>query len=143
MGLMWAVMAWVVEISMSRLFRCIAILIGIVMPHGLFGQSLTDEINFKSGNLGGVRLYGISVYSGYSTSAYPLSSGLTNAALPGAGTLDPDVNYGAQATLGCQVHGQRTGFSAMYSGGYGGMVRYSGTNGLSQNLSLSLTRQLS
>jgi len=38
-------------------------------------QSLTDQVNFKSVTEGGLRLYGVSAFTGYSTTAFPLSLG--------------------------------------------------------------------
>jgi len=125
-----------------KLFRIIAVAAAIGVPSGLMGQPLTDQVNFKSGTMGGVHLYNVSVYSGYVSSAYPLTAGIASTPIPGTGTLGPDTNYGAQATAGWQRHGQRTNFSLMYSGGYNGMARYTDLSAFNQTLSISLTRQL-
>ena len=68
---------------MRKLLRYAVIAAGIAIPQRVPGQSLLDQVNFKSATLGGVRLYGVSVYSGYLSSAYPLSGGLASASLPG------------------------------------------------------------
>jgi len=128
---------------MYKAFGWAVIALGVAAPQNIFGQSLTDQVNFKSGTIGGVHLYGVSIYSGYQSSAYPLTGGSIASGVPGAGTLGPDVNYGAQATVGWQRHGARTGFSLLYSGGYNGMVQYSDTNGFNQSLLLNFSRQLS
>lgn len=124
---------------MRELFRILAIASAMAVPQGLIAQPLTDQVNFKSGTIGGVHLYGISIYSGYLSSAYPLAAG----SVAGAGTLGPDVSYGAQASMGWQRHAERTSVSLMYSGGYHGMAQYSDTNGFTHSLSLNFTRQLS
>ena len=36
-----------------------------------YGQTLAEQSSFRSMSVRGVRLYGVSVFSGYSTSAYP------------------------------------------------------------------------
>ena len=105
------------------------------------GQSLADQVSFKSMSLGGIHLYGVSVFSAYSTSAYPGGLGLVPTA--GAGSLGADVNYGASGSLGWQYHRQRTNFSLLYSGSYGGMVRYSDTNAFNHSLSVGIDRTLS
>jgi hypothetical protein len=107
------------------------------------GQSLLDEVNFRSAEIGGVHLYGVSVFGGYSTTAYPLAgSGIPSGSF-GAGTLGPDETYGASASVGWQRHRGRSNFSAFYSASYGGMVRYSDLNGLSQSFSVAINRELS
>jgi hypothetical protein len=90
--------------------------------------------------LDGIRLYGVSAFSGYSTSAYPASLGQ----IPNGGAgLGADVNYGATASLGWQYHRDRSDFSLLYSGTYAGMARYSDTNAYNQFLALSASRKLS
>jgi hypothetical protein len=122
--------------------RYLWIAMAIAVPH-LQCQSLLDQVNFKSGTLGGLRLYGASVYSGYSSSAYPLSGGLPSASTSSLQAVGPDVNYGVSASLGWQHHRDRTIFSLLYTGSYSGMAHYSDLNGFSQSLSFSASRQLS
>jgi hypothetical protein len=55
---------------MRRVLGKMVMTAGRVVP-GCLGQSF--EVNSRSIELGGVHLYGASVFSGYSTSAYPLS----------------------------------------------------------------------
>ena len=99
-----------------------------------YGQSLADQTSFRSMSVGGIRLYGVSVFSGYSTSAYPGSFGQLQ---PGAGLLEASVSYGASASVGWQRHRDRSSFSMLYSGTYAGMTRYSEANAYSQRISLS------
>jgi len=122
---------------MRGIFRC-AIAAGIMIPAGL-GQSLFDQASFRSMSVGGVRLYGVSVYAGYTTSAYPGGFGQPTL----AGGLGPDVDYGASTSVGWQSHGQRTNLGLYYSLSYGGLVRNSEANAFSQSLSFSLSRSLS
>ena len=112
---------------------------GLMVPAG-FGQSLFDQASFKSMSLGGVHLYGVTVYSGYTTSAYPGSFGQTPSPTSGLG---PDVDYGAATSVGWQYHRQRTDFGITYALNYGGFARYSDANAFSQSLNLSLSRTLS
>jgi hypothetical protein len=105
-----------------------------------YGQSAADQASFRDMSLGGIHLYQVSVFSGYSTSAYPV--GLASSPV-GVGQLGGDTTFGGSASLGWQYHRQRWNFSMMYSGTYGGMVRYSDANAFSQSLSLSASRMLS
>ena len=124
---------------MRRLLAHIAIATG--MMTGIGGaQSLMDQVNFKSASVGGFRLNGVSIYSGYSTSALPL--GLAQTAPAGTQELGGSTIYGASASFGWQPHGRGTNFSVLYSISYGGTVRYPDLNGLSHSLSMSASRQL-
>src|SRR5262249_50559952 len=107
----------------------------------LSGQSLLDQVNFKSGSVGGLHLNGIGIYSGYSTSIFPLSSGF-GVPPPGFQSIGGDIDYGVNFSLGWQHHRGRTNFSLLYSGGYAGLVRNSDLSGRSQNLSFGYSRQL-
>jgi len=113
---------------------------GLVLPAG-YSQSVADQASFKNVAIGGIHLYGVSIFSGYSTSAYPVGSGAV--LLPGAGSIGADTNYGASVSVGWQYHRQRSNFSLLYSGAYAGLVRYSDTNAFNQYLTLSASRQLS
>jgi hypothetical protein len=103
------------------------------------GQSMLDMVNFKTAQVGGVHLYNVTTFGGYSTSA----------ALPGAVTgiganlLGPDFNYGASVAVGGQHHGVRTNTIFMYSGTYMGMTRYTELNSYNQAASLGFSRALS
>jgi hypothetical protein len=128
------------EIKMCRLLAHVAIaacLTAGIVP----AQSLTDQVNFRQAALGGFRLYGVSVFSGYSTSAYPLGS--AQIAPAGLKELGGSVNYGASASLGWQHHRKSTDFSLLYSLTYAGVTRYSELNAPSQSLSITVTQQLS
>src|ERR1039457_1150172 len=103
-------------------------------------QSLLDQVNFKGAAVEGFRLYGVSAYTGYSTSALPLGLGQTPT--PGAQELGGSANYGASASFGWQHHRQRTSFSMMYALTYAGMTRYSDLNALTHSLSMTASRQL-
>jgi hypothetical protein len=128
------------EVRMRRLLAHIAI--ATVMMVGIGdAQSLSDQVNFRSASVGGFRLYGVSIYSGYSTSALPL--GLGQIAPAGLQELGGSANYGASASFGWQLRRQRTNFSLLYSLTYAGMTRYSDLNGLSHSLSVTASRQLS
>jgi hypothetical protein len=128
------------EIKVSRLFAHVAIATGMAAGTAP-AQSLLDQVNFRSVSVGGFRLYGASVFSGYSTSAYPLGSG--QIAPAGLQELGGSLNYGASASFGWQHHRRATDFALLYSVSYSGVTRYSELNAPSQSLSLSVSRQLS
>ena len=75
------------------------------MPPSGYGQSVVDKASFRTMSVGGIHLYGVSVFGGYSTSAYP--GGLGQIPV-GAGQLGADINYGVSTSLGWQYHRQRT-----------------------------------
>jgi len=122
---------------MRGIFRC-AITAGIMIPAGL-GQSLFDQASFRSMSVGGVRLYGVSVYAGYATSAYP---GAYTQAAPLYTGLGPDVNYGASTSAGWQHHGQHTDLGLTYSLNFGGLVQNSESNAFNHSLSFSMSHVL-
>jgi hypothetical protein len=105
-------------------------------------QELLDEVNFRANQLAGIHLVGISVYSGYSSNALP-QSGYSLTSSGNVGNLGADYSYGGSASLGWQLHREKTNAAIMYTGSYGGMVRYSGVDGYSQSLSVSASRSLS
>jgi hypothetical protein len=105
------------------------------------GQQLLDEVNFRQGQFGGVRLYGVSVFSGYSSSAYPVN-GSGGIVAPGSSALGSDVTYGATASVGWQHHRNRTDLSVLYSGTYSGMSRYSNLNAFNHSLAIQASRTL-
>jgi hypothetical protein len=103
-------------------------------------QTLVDQVNFKGSAMEGFRLYGVSAYTGYSTSALPL--GLNETVPSGVEGLSGSGTYGASASFGWQHRRDRTNASLFYSGSYSGMTHYSNLNSLSHSLSLSASRQL-
>ena len=102
-------------------------------------QSLTDQVNFKSAAVGGFRLYGVSAFTGYSTTAYPLGLGQTAPA--GVQDLGGSINYGVSASFGWQLHRRKTNLTMLYSGTYTGVTRYSDLNALSHSFSVTASRQ--
>jgi hypothetical protein len=129
-----------VETRKGRMVARIAMAAGMVAVAG-DAQSLMDQVNFKSVAVGGFRLYGVSVFTGYSTTPLPL--GLGQAAPAGSQDLGPSINYGVSASFGWQFHREKTNLSVLYSGTYMGVARYSDLNALSHALSLNVSRQLS
>lgn len=110
------------------------------LASGCQAQGLLDHVNVGNGELGGLRLYKASVFSGYSSSAFPLAAGQFLS--PGLGAIGPDVNYGANATLGWQKHGDRTNLSIGYSGTYTGMARYTDLNAFGHSFSMNAGRRI-
>ena len=125
---------------MSRFLKCVFAIAALLVSCGR-GQELLDEINFRAGELGGLHLIGVSVFGGYSTSAYP-QAGINLSASQGLGNLGGDASYGATASVGWQWHRAQTNVSVLYSGTYAGMVRYSNLNAYNQSLSISAVRRL-
>jgi hypothetical protein len=126
------------EIKLRRLLARIAIATG--MTTGIISaQSLLDQVNFRSASVGGLRVYGVSVFSGYSTSAIPVGFGQSVQSLQDIGGSS---NYGASATLGWQHHREKTSLSIMYSLTYSGVTRYSELNAFGHSLSIAASRQL-
>jgi len=99
-----------------------------------------DRLASQNFEVGGLRFYGLTVFAGYSTSALPLSQAGAALGSPGAATLGPDENYGFSATLGWQIHHQRTDLSVLYSGTYQGSANYSDLNAYSQSLTVNSSR---
>jgi hypothetical protein len=120
-----------------------AVLAVCVFNPVLFGQDsdLTGDSELKIEIPRGIHIYNITVYSGYMTNAYP-TAGIALNLSSGFGKVGPDENYGAQIQVGWQHHHGRTDVSAVYSGGYSGMVHYSGVSGLNQTVDLSVSREL-
>jgi hypothetical protein len=127
------------ELVMHRVLRYIAAA-GILVS-ACQAQALLDQVNPLGAGREGARLYEVSVFSGYSSSAFPLGAGQIPS--PGTGVLGSDATYGVSAVLGLQHHRERTNFSIRYSGAYTGMVHYSDADGYSQWLTLSADRKLS
>ena len=105
-------------------------------------QSLVDKVDALRSDDEGLRLHGVSFFTGYSSTALPTGSG-GGFISSNVGALNSDATYGTSATLGWQRHRERTSFSMQYTGSYTGMVHYSGANGFSQSLALNANRQLS
>jgi len=125
---------------MRRVLKSILITAGLFIP-ACNGQAFLDELNFRSGQLEGIHLVGVSVYSGYSTTAYPQTGfALNNTA--GAQGLGPDESYGVSASLGWERNHGKSDLAVMYTGTYGGMVHYSGLDAYSQSLSIAASRIL-
>ena len=97
-------------------------------------QGLFDELNFRNTEGSGFGLYGVSVYSGYST-VHSLN------ALPSVVQGNARINYGASASGGWQHHSELKNFAAMYSGNYGGLINGSNYHSFNQSLSLSASRK--
>jgi hypothetical protein len=111
-----------------------------VLAAGCAGQNLSDAVNFRSASIGGLHVYGVSVFSGYSTTAFPFSG--ISEVRSGLGSLKPDLNYGVSAAFGWQRLRERSSVAVMYSGSYTGMRRYTDLSGANHSLTLSAARVL-
>jgi len=102
---------------------------------GCWGQGWPDQLNFIHPTRGGLRFYGVSAFSGYSSIDYPEFSGV----------LSRDrsrILYGASSTLGWHKFRGKTNLTFRYSGGYFGDARHSNLNRLHHSASLAVTRRL-
>lgn len=119
-----------------RVAGCIAIAAGML---GGTCQAQVFDASEASAALEGFRLYGVSVFSGYSSSAFP-DANLNP--VPGAGKLNSTVNYGASASAGWQRNRGKTSVSLRYGITYGGSSNYRNLNALNHALSFNVSRPL-
>lgn len=122
-----------------------AISIAAIFFFGLPGnaQTLADRLAAQDFEVGGLRFYGATVFTGWASSANPLTAaGAQSVVTSGAPVLGPDENYGVTASVGWQYHRQRTDISVMYSGSYQGLAHYSDLNAYSQSLAATFSRSL-
>jgi hypothetical protein len=91
---------------------------------------------FRTGE-NGARIYLVSVFSGYSTSAYPVNLTVQ----PGASTIEGDWNYGASASMGWQRHRELSNLSVVYSPSFNGQAHYSNLNALNHAVQLNASRK--
>jgi hypothetical protein len=110
---------------MRTLLGYVAIASGMLMQV-CQGQGLFDQLNFRSAVFGGARIYGVSVFSGYTDSSY----------------FGSNVNYGGSFSAGWQHHRESTDMSILYSGTYGGLVRYPDLNSYDQALSIGASHKV-
>ena len=115
---------------MRILFGYVTIAAGIGGPP-CWGQELFDQLNFRNAERAGFGIYGASIFSGY-----------TRYGETTTGQIPSNVNYGGSFSVGWQHHRTKSDFSILYTGTYGGLVRYPEFNHYSQSLSLSATRKI-
>jgi hypothetical protein len=125
---------------MHRSLGCLAFAAGMLVP-ACHAQLVPDPLNPISSAPDGLHIYEVSIFSGYSTSAFPFGGGGIPTGNDAA--LNSDVNYGASASVGWQHHRERTSFSVRYSASYSGLVHYSAADGFSEGLTLGVSRQMS
>jgi hypothetical protein len=104
-----------------------------------YGQERWDDVNFRSASIGGIHLYGVSIYTAYSSNATPPSLLQSQTALNQFGR---DASYGAQWTLGWQRPKETSNVSIRYLGSYGGQTKYTELNSFGHSLSISANRKL-
>jgi hypothetical protein len=105
------------------------------------GQERQDDLNFRTSKLDGLRLYGVSVYSGYVSVAGPATEfgqgtglNLTN--------LQGDTSYGAEWTAGWQHRREKLSASFRYSGTYNGQARYSNLNAFGHSAAFGFNKTI-
>jgi len=124
---------------MRRRMRWLPIL--MVIAPASPGQSLLDQVSLRSMSLGGLHLYGASVFSGYSTSVYP-QGGFASFGNSQFNALGGDTDYGASFAAGWRHSGPRTSLSVGYTGTYSGNAHYTQLNGFNQSLNVNLSRTI-
>ena len=108
-------------------------------PSATYAQ-LNDLVSFESNTLRGIHLYGVSAFTSYVTSAYPLNNTFVT---PGAAQLGYDISYGASASVGWQYHPrENTGIGVMYSGSYNRSQNYSSLSAFGHSLRINATWQM-
>jgi hypothetical protein len=111
----------------------LAVLIGVSACQG---QDRWDLLSAKTAR-GGIHLYGVSVYSAYSTFSGPIyNEGVAPLGL----NVGSDKSYGAQWSLGWNHLRGKTTASISYGGNYGGQLRYSNLNAFGHFLTMSASR---
>ena len=124
--------------SLGYIALAVSVLVPVCQAQSV-GGSTGNQANSSDSGLDGAHLYEVTIFSGYSTSANPLSAGYLT---PGTGALNSDENYGVSAAVGWQHHREKDNFAIRYSGSYSGLVHYTSANGYSQWLNLSAERKL-
>jgi hypothetical protein len=103
------------------------------------GQNRWDMLDFKTASVGGFRLYGVSVSSGYTNFAGPVN---TDQLVPVRANLGADLSYGAQGAAGWRNQGGKNSISVVYSGSYFGRRQYTDLNAFGHALNLSFSRKV-
>ena len=126
---------------MRDIIRYILLTVAILAPT-CRAQEFWDEANFRSFSLGGLRLYGVTVYSSYSTTALPPTRNGELLTLALQRSVRNDGSYGANWAAGWHHNGAKSSFSLRYMGLYGGRLRYSQLNSFGHMSSFSYSRTL-
>jgi len=99
----------------ARPFAAALLLAGLPGAHKLLAQqSVIGFLNPLNAEAGGLRLYSVSVFGGYSSGMVPGGLGSPQNYV----NRDPTGNAGAVATFGWSKHHGDSNFSAVYSGSY-------------------------
>ena len=123
----------------SSNIRSIVVLAAAVCVPAGHAQERWDTLSARTAQGGGVHLYGVSAYSGYTTFAGPV---LDQQLVPVGVNTRSDKLYGVQWSLGWQRQLAKTTASITYGGNYAGRLQYSNLNSLGHWLSLSVNREL-
>jgi hypothetical protein len=119
-------------------FRCLGLACTAVLA--CYGQERWDVVDFKTAELGGLRIYGVSVNSGYSSFSGPLST--SNQIVPVNSSIGSDLSYGAQLSAGWRHQAGKNSISISYNATYGGRTRYTSLNSFGNSLNIDLSRKL-
>jgi hypothetical protein len=127
------------EVSISRILACTLVAAGLGAT-GVHAQQWAEKTGIGESTLPGFRLYEVSLFSEYSSLAYPFSFGQTSTS--NLGGIGGDAQFGFSASGGWQYRREKTSFGAVYSGNYTAMARHTDLNAYGQELSLTFNRSL-
>jgi hypothetical protein len=127
-----------VAIQLNRLPQ---LALAITLITACHGQERWDDVNFRSASIGGIHLYGVSVYTSYLSNATPASLLLTQP-VASANRLQSDAGYGVQWTLGWQRQRDNSTLSVRYLGSYGGQFKYTDLNAFGHSVNITANRKV-
>ena len=99
-------------------------------------QDYNNLTNFQGASWEGVHFYGLSAFTSYVSSAYPIQ--MTAVVPIAANQLQSDINYGVSGSAGWHHRfGENASASVQYSGTYNHSTKYSSLTALSHTLDIS------
>ena len=98
--------------------------------------------NFQTATWEGIHLYGVTAFTSYVSSAFPITS--VNTVTPNANQFGYDLNSGVSVSAGWQYHrGEKLSGSALYTGTYNRSENYSSLSAFGHSLRANLNWNLS
>jgi hypothetical protein len=98
--------------------------------------------NFQTASWEGIHLYGVSAFTSYVSSAFPLTT--TNTVTPNANQLGYDLNSGVSASAGWQYRrGEKLTVAVLYTGSYNRSENFNSLSSFGHSLRANAAWQLS
>lgn len=122
-----------------------AIVFGLVASAASAQSFEANSAGGGDGRPSGFQLSSLSLFSGYSSTAYPLNGGGSGPSISSGavnGGRGGDATYGISAAGNWQHRSERTNFLVNYNGSYGGFAQNSDLNSFSQAMNFNASRQL-